>query len=247
MSRPDLIPVAVSSGAPEELGLGYDADSPGLSADGRVLVFASEDPALSDEDRQFRHRPAGRTDRQPGPRHLRLRPGDESDRPGLAAQRRERRGRRRQLEPAGDLRRRPLRGLRHRIPQPDSRQGHRRRRLRPRPAGQDDDPRLAARRRPRAADPRLRTVALGRRAARSPSSGRRARPPRARQRDLGPRRGTVDDDGLAGERRATAPSRTPTAANRPSPRTAATSPSPRRRRTWSAATTRGSRTSSSAT
>jgi Tol biopolymer transport system component len=31
----------------------YDADSPGISADGRILVFASEDPGLSGEDRDF--------------------------------------------------------------------------------------------------------------------------------------------------------------------------------------------------
>jgi Tol biopolymer transport system component len=51
MSQPGVIPVAVSSG--QRAGLPYDADSPGLSSDGRVLVFASEDPALSDEDIDF--------------------------------------------------------------------------------------------------------------------------------------------------------------------------------------------------
>ena len=57
MSAPALIPVAVSGSESEELG--FDADSPGLSADGRTLVFASEDPALSDEDANFSHSPFG--------------------------------------------------------------------------------------------------------------------------------------------------------------------------------------------
>ena len=39
--------------------LGYDADSPGISADGRTLIFASEDPALSDEDVNFARGPLG--------------------------------------------------------------------------------------------------------------------------------------------------------------------------------------------
>jgi Tol biopolymer transport system component len=57
MSQAGAIPVAVSSGESNELG--FDADSPGLSADGRVLVFASEDPALSDEDVDFDKGPLG--------------------------------------------------------------------------------------------------------------------------------------------------------------------------------------------
>ena len=57
MKRRSRVPVGVPSGATEELG--YDADSPGLSSDGRTLVFASEDPALSEEDANFSHNPYG--------------------------------------------------------------------------------------------------------------------------------------------------------------------------------------------
>jgi Tol biopolymer transport system component len=60
MAAPSAIPVAVSSLEPSRIGeLGYDADSPGLSADGRFLVFASEDPALSEEDVDFDRGPLG--------------------------------------------------------------------------------------------------------------------------------------------------------------------------------------------
>jgi hypothetical protein len=60
MSGPALIPVATQPvTGPEEVELGYDADSPGISADGSTLVFASEDPALSDEDVNFDRGPLG--------------------------------------------------------------------------------------------------------------------------------------------------------------------------------------------
>ncbi len=60
MAAASAIPVTISSLEPSQLGeLGYDADSPGLSADGRYLVFASEDPALSDEDVDFDRGPLG--------------------------------------------------------------------------------------------------------------------------------------------------------------------------------------------
>lgn len=51
MESPNPITVTASTTASEEEG--YDADSPGISADGRMLVFASEDPELSSEDRDF--------------------------------------------------------------------------------------------------------------------------------------------------------------------------------------------------
>jgi Tol biopolymer transport system component len=57
MASPVPIPVAAPSAHDEELS--YDADSPGLSADGRILVFASEDPALSTEDEDTARGPLG--------------------------------------------------------------------------------------------------------------------------------------------------------------------------------------------
>lgn len=56
----DTIPVDVPSGA-GALESGLDAGSPSLSSDGRYLAFASEDPALSEEDRNSKTTPFGDT------------------------------------------------------------------------------------------------------------------------------------------------------------------------------------------
>ncbi len=53
-------PVNVPSGLTEQ-GLGFNAGAPSLSSDGRFLAFASEDPAISDEDRDSVTTPAGYT------------------------------------------------------------------------------------------------------------------------------------------------------------------------------------------
>jgi Tol biopolymer transport system component len=63
LGPPGLISVAPSSSKSEEVT--YDADSPGISADGRTLVFASEDPALSDEDIDFDRGPLGEPTNNP--------------------------------------------------------------------------------------------------------------------------------------------------------------------------------------
>ncbi len=51
-------PIDVSSGTSAQ-GLGFDAGSPSISADGRFLAFASEDPEISNEDRDTVTTPAG--------------------------------------------------------------------------------------------------------------------------------------------------------------------------------------------
>lgn len=56
MQRPGAI--AVTKPGESEEG-GFDADSPGLSSDGRYLVFGSEDPGLSSEDVNFSRGPLG--------------------------------------------------------------------------------------------------------------------------------------------------------------------------------------------
>jgi Tol biopolymer transport system component len=63
LGPPGLIAVAPSSSKSEEVT--YDADSPGISADGRTLIFASEDPALSDEDIDFDRGPLGEPTNNP--------------------------------------------------------------------------------------------------------------------------------------------------------------------------------------
>ena len=99
MARRLLIPVASPSAQPRNSATTPTA--PALSADGRYLVFASEDPALSDEDVTSLGGSPAITSAEP--RHLRLRPDVRSDGPRLAAQRRHGRSRRRRLEPALDL------------------------------------------------------------------------------------------------------------------------------------------------
>jgi Tol biopolymer transport system component len=53
-----FVPVDVSSGTSTQ-GLGFDAGSPSISANGRYLAFASEDPEISNEDRDTETTPAG--------------------------------------------------------------------------------------------------------------------------------------------------------------------------------------------
>jgi Tol biopolymer transport system component len=55
-----IIPVDVPHGTSEH-GIGFSAGSPSLSASGRYLAFASEDPDISDEDRNSSTTPAGDT------------------------------------------------------------------------------------------------------------------------------------------------------------------------------------------
>ena len=57
LRAPELIPVTVSSG--ESGGNGYDAGSPSLDREGRCLAFVSEDPEVSDEDKDFSSSAAG--------------------------------------------------------------------------------------------------------------------------------------------------------------------------------------------
>ncbi len=57
LQRPGTIAVTKPSAESEEGG--FDADSPGLSSDGRYLVFGSEDPGLSSEDVNFSRGPLG--------------------------------------------------------------------------------------------------------------------------------------------------------------------------------------------
>ena len=160
MSQPGVDPGRASPAA-KWAGLPYDADSPGLSGRRPRPRLRLRGPCAQRRRHRLRPRPAAATDQQPDPRHLRLRPGRRkrspwsrgaAARPATAAERR--------LEPAGDLPRRPLCRLRHRVQQPDRRQAHRRRHLRPRPEGQDDHPRLARDGAPGQAARRLRTDAL---------------------------------------------------------------------------------------
>jgi Tol biopolymer transport system component len=60
MSRSAVTPVDVPGGTSFQ-GLGFSAGSPSISASGRFLAFASEDPDLSSEDRDNSTTPAGDT------------------------------------------------------------------------------------------------------------------------------------------------------------------------------------------
>lgn len=60
MSGTAIVPVDVPSGTSSQ-GLGFDAGSPAISTSGRMLVFASEDPAISSADRDSSTTPAGDT------------------------------------------------------------------------------------------------------------------------------------------------------------------------------------------
>jgi Tol biopolymer transport system component len=55
-----IVPVDIPHGSSEQ-GIDFSAGSPSLSAGGRFLAFASEDPDLSDEDRNSSTTPAGYT------------------------------------------------------------------------------------------------------------------------------------------------------------------------------------------
>ncbi|HEY5815251.1 MAG TPA: hypothetical protein VIS95_02815 [Solirubrobacterales bacterium] len=55
-----IVPVDVPSGTSSR-GLDFSAGSPSISADGRFLAFASENPAISNEDRDNSTTPAGDT------------------------------------------------------------------------------------------------------------------------------------------------------------------------------------------